>query len=202
MVKWIFPDRLWSFSVSDNSVFLTFDDGPDPEITPFVLDWLKKHQFKATFFCVGNNVMKEPELFQRIKSEGHAIGNHTSNHSKGMTTSTADYLQSFQEGYKLTDSTLFRPPYGRIKPNQAKEINKNHSIIMWSWLSYDYDPTVELDLIISKMQLIESGDILVFHDNKKSKERLKKLLPALANTFIQKGLKPVAISEELCKSEQ
>lgn len=201
MVKWAFPNRLWSFSVSDNSVYLTFDDGPDPEITPYILDWLKENQFKATFFCVGNNVTKEPELFARIKLEGHAIGNHTSNHCKGTKTKTSEYLNAFKEGYDLTESTLFRPPYGRIKPNQAKEISKEHSIIMWSWLSYDYDQNVDIDLIISKMELIEAGDILVFHDNKKTKERIKKLLPDLAETFKQKGLKPSVISEELCKSE-
>lgn len=202
LVKWVFPNRLWSFSVSDNSVFLTFDDGPDPEITPYVLDWLKEHDLKATFFCVGGNIEKEPILFARIKAEGHAIGNHTQNHAKGTSTRTSEYLEQFKKGFETTGSRLFRPPYGRIKANQAKEISKDHHIIMWNWLSYDYDNEVSIEEIKSKMELIEAGDVLVFHDNKKSKDRLKELLPQLLVTFQEKNLATKVISEELCKSEQ
>ena len=137
LTNWVFPRLRWRFSISEPTVFITFDDGPNPEITSFVLDLLKEYQWKATFFCVGQNIIKYPELFQRIVAEGHVIGNHTMKHLNSVKTANELYLASFREFEHMHPTKLFRPPYGRIKPSIAKEIGKTHRIIMWSWLSYD-----------------------------------------------------------------
>ena len=177
ILKWFYPNRVWGIVVSSPTVFLTFDDGPDPEITPWVLDFLKEQKILATFFCVGSNCVKQPELYQRILNEGHAVGNHSMNHENGFKTNDADYLKSIEDASSVIHSNLFRPPYGRMKKKLDKEVNANYKIIMWSWLSYDYDRTILSEKIIQAARKIESGNILVFHDNKKTKDRLKEVLP-------------------------
>jgi peptidoglycan/xylan/chitin deacetylase (PgdA/CDA1 family) len=187
LTDWVFPKLRWRFSVSEPTIFLTFDDGPNPEITPFVLDLLKEYNWKATFFCVGQNTLKYPELFQRIIDEGHAIGNHTMKHLNSIKTENAIYLDSFHEFEKMHPTQLFRPPYGRIKPSIAREIGKSHQIIMWSWLSYDYDLNVATTKILSEANRIKKGDILVLHDNAKISERQRDLLPKLFALLQEKG---------------
>lgn len=194
LTNWVFPRLRWRFSISEPTVFITFDDGPNPEITPFVLDLLKQYNWKATFFCVGENVSKYPELFQRIKAEGHAIGNHTMKHLNSIKTENALYLASFREFEETHPTTLFRPPYGRIKPSVAKEIGKTHQIIMWSWLSYDYDLKVSNERILSEAKRIKKGDILVLHDNAKITERQKQLIPQLFQLLQEKGFESKVIS--------
>jgi peptidoglycan/xylan/chitin deacetylase (PgdA/CDA1 family) len=194
LTNWVFPRLRWRFSSSDPVVFITFDDGPNPEITPFVLDLLKQYDWKATFFCVGQNVLKYPELFQRILAEGHAIGNHTMKHLNSMKTENELYLQSFREFEENYPTKLFRPPYGRIKPSIAKEIGKTHQIIMWSWLSYDYDLSVGNERILSEAKRIKQGEILVLHDNAKITERQKELLPLLFKQIREMGFRSEAIS--------
>ncbi|MBP6090506.1 MAG: polysaccharide deacetylase family protein [Crocinitomicaceae bacterium] len=187
--KWIFPKKTWGFSRKKPNVYLTFDDGPDPEITPWVLDLLKVYNIQATFFCVGENVKNYPELYQRILMERHQVGNHTMYHNKGTNTSFEAYCSSIEAAAQLIDSKLFRPPYGRITPKQTGFVKKKFQLIMWTWLSYDYDQTVGIDTIIDKAQKqIKAGDILVFHDNKKTKERLKKLLPNVIEIIRSKNL--------------
>ena len=143
-VTWLFPKRIWAFSRSSNAVYLTFDDGPIPEITPWVLEQLKSHNAKATFFCIGENITKNPEVFKKIISEGHSIGNHTYNHLNGNKTSTEKYLENIalfeeklQENHPdISQTDLFRPPYGRLKSSQANNILKmNKRIVMWDVLS-------------------------------------------------------------------
>lgn len=186
--KWIFPNKTWGFSHHDNIVYLTFDDGPDPEITPWVLDELKKYGIKATFFCVGENVLKAPELFQRILDDGHAVGNHSMNHIKGVKVSVDEYERSAQEAAQYIHSNLFRPPYGRITLRQTHRLKKNFRIIMWSWLSYDFDKDVPLETIMKRAKKqINRGDILVLHDNKKTADRLKQLMPELIELLISQG---------------
>jgi len=187
ILQWMFPSRIWGISVSTKTVFLTFDDGPDPEVTPWLLDFLHQQDVKATFFCVGANVVKQPELMARILSEGHAIGNHTMNHEKETTVSATEYLMSIDKAASLIESNLFRPPYGRLKKKTEAVIPKKYKIIMWSWLSYDYDTSVSIRKILRKAQKIKSGDILVFHDNKKTKERLRAVLPEIINILKNKG---------------
>lgn len=194
LTDWVLPRLRWRFSVSRPVVFITFDDGPNPEITPFVLDLLKQYNWKATFFCVGQNVVKYPELFQRILSEGHHVGNHTMKHLNSIKTENAVYLDSFREFEAVFRTKLFRPPYGRIKPSIAKEIGKTHRIIMWSWLSYDYDLTVSNDRILSEAKRIKKGDILVLHDNAKITARQHELLPQLFELLKENGYYSEAIS--------
>jgi peptidoglycan/xylan/chitin deacetylase (PgdA/CDA1 family) len=196
--KWIFPRRTWGFSRSKNQVFLTFDDGPNPEITPWVLDYLKEKNILATFFCVGTNILKYPELFERIKLEGHSVGNHTMNHEKATKVSFQAYKKSISETEKLVQNKLFRPPYGRINAWQSYTLSKRYQLIMWSWLSYDFDKSVEISTILQKAeQQIKAGDILVLHDNVKVKERIKLLLPELIKKIEKKGLNFCLIQESI-----
>lgn len=186
-VRFLFPKRVWGFSVSDKRIFLTFDDGPHPSITPFVLDELAKRNLKATFFCVGANVEKYPIVYKRILAEGHAVGNHTMRHENGKKTNSALYFSSIENASTLIESTLFRPPYGRIRKSQVNELAKKYRIIMWTWLSYDYDQSVSVDQILLKAEKIKSGDILVLHDNSKIVEKQQELLPKLLEKLLSKG---------------
>ncbi|MFT6501571.1 MAG: peptidoglycan/xylan/chitin deacetylase (PgdA/CDA1 family) [Crocinitomicaceae bacterium] len=185
--KWIFHRRVWGFS-SSNKVYLTFDDGPTSDLTPWILDFLDSQSIKATFFCVGANVKKHPDLLSTIIDKGHAVGNHTMRHEKGTEVSEQDYLKSIEEANTLIPSNLFRPPYGRLPMSYSKSIRAKYKIIMWSWLSYDYDSNVPIELILKKAQKIKGGDVLVVHDNIKSQERLKDLLPELVAIIKSKGL--------------
>ncbi|MCH2225548.1 MAG: polysaccharide deacetylase family protein [Crocinitomicaceae bacterium] len=185
--KWIFPKRLWGFSMNENVVYLTFDDGPTEELTTWILDLLKEKEVKATFFCVGANAKKFPALMKRTINDGHAIGNHTMYHDKGTKISKKEYLESVHEARKLIDSDLFRPPYGRLPMTHAKVIAKEFQIVMWSWLSYDYDITIPIERILEKSSLINKGDVLVLHDNKKTVNRTKELLPALIDSLKERG---------------
>lgn len=181
------PRRTWHIEDREN-VYLTFDDGPDPEITSWVLDFLKSKNIKASFFCVGANVEKHPDLYKRILEEGHTVGNHSMRHEKGSVTSKKSYLQSVREASALIDSNLFRPPYGRMTMSQEKSVRKQFRIIMWSWIAYDFDRTVSIAKILESAQSIKSGDILVVHDNGKFADRTKELLPQLVKIIEAKGL--------------
>ncbi len=193
---WIFPRRTWGFSRSENTIYLTFDDGPDPEITPWVLDILKQENIKATFFCVGSNILRSPDLFERIQMEGHIVGNHTMNHEKGTKIPFESYKKSVDETQKLVNNNLFRPPYGRIRTWQSFQLAKKYRIVMWSWLSYDFDKTVPVELILKKAnRQIKKGDILVLHDNSKVKDRVQNLLPQLLKLLQSKGFEFGVITE-------
>jgi peptidoglycan/xylan/chitin deacetylase (PgdA/CDA1 family) len=185
--QWIFPRRLWGFSMDESVVYLTFDDGPTEELTTWILDLLKEKEVKATFFCVGGNAKKLPELMERTIKEDHAIGNHTMRHEKGTNINKKEYIESGYEAQKWIDSKLFRPPYGRLPMTHAKTIAEDFKIIMWSWLSYDYDSEVPVSKIIKKSDKINSGDILVLHDNKKTIDRTKEILPALIDRLKKRG---------------
>lgn len=141
----LFPQRIWGIPVSDKSIFLTFDDGPDPEITPWLLDFLKANGINATFFCVGENVARYPEIYQRIINEGHKTGNHTMHHLNGIKTEKTTYLESIKDASRLIDSNLFRPPYGRMRKSLDKIVSKDFKTIMWTWLSKDYDNKIKVE---------------------------------------------------------
>lgn len=183
----LFPARIWGIAVSDKSVFLTFDDGPNQEITPWVLDFLKEQKALATFFCVGENVKRHPTLYKRILKEGHRTGNHTMKHLNGMKTDKKTYLSSIHETEKHVKSDLFRPPYGRLNKRLDKYLSQKFKIIMWTWLSKDYDSSVPIEKIIEASHKIKPGDILVFHDNTKTKDRLKQLLPPIIERLKSEG---------------
>jgi peptidoglycan/xylan/chitin deacetylase (PgdA/CDA1 family) len=187
--RWIFPNKTWGFSRLENAVYLTFDDGPDPQITPWILDLLNEKNIHATFFCVGTNAEKYPVLVERILSEGHSIGNHSMRHEKGVKTANNTFLESVREANEHVSSSLFRPPYGRLKLSQTWKLKKDYQIIMWSWLSYDFDHSIPIETILSKAQKqIKAGDILVLHDNPKCADRVKILLPQLLDIISEKKL--------------
>ncbi len=187
-IQRLYPERIWAFSRSSNSVFLTFDDGPIPEVTPWVLDELKKHNAKSTFFCIGENVQKHPEIFQRILSEGHSVGNHTFNHLNGWKTATSEYIENIEKAkkkmhnseFKIQNSRLlFRPPYGKITSKQAKTIQKKgFKIVMWDIISYDYGTNVSEEKCLQNvLKNIRSGSVVVFHDSLKAEKNLRYVLP-------------------------
>ena len=151
LIQNLFPNFKWSIPVTEKKVYLTFDDGPIPEVTPWVLDLLKEYDFKATFFCVGENAMKYPEILERIIAEGHTVGNHTFNHMNGWVTENIKYFHNIRRCAHLINSNLFRPPYGRLKPKQAQFIQRHYDIIMWSLLSGDFDPALSKEMCLENV---------------------------------------------------
>jgi len=186
--RWIFPRRIWGFSSSEPKVYLTFDDGPTEGLTDWLIEELSKHDAKATFFCVGENVRRQPNLTKKLIERGHVVANHTMKHEKGTSTSKSEYLASIQETSTLIDSKLFRPPYGRMPWTFTKAVSQRYRIIMWTWLSYDFDESVSVQKIIAQADRIKAGDILVLHDNKRVEERVKLILPEVIRIVKSKGL--------------
>lgn len=189
-LAWIFPRRTWGFSLDQKSVYLTFDDGPNPKLTPWILDLLIEKKIHATFFCVGQNIVKYPELFARVKEEGHQIANHSMHHEKGTKTKWKDYKKSIDETAKLVGNKLFRPPYGRVTMLQSAKLKKQYKIIMWTWLSNDFDKKVPIQKILIKAEKqIKGGQIILLHDNDNFEERVKVILPKVIEIIQEKGLK-------------
>ena len=188
-VQRLYPERIWAFSRTSKSVYLTFDDGPIPEVTPWVLDELKRHGAKATFFCIGDNVEKHPNIFRRIISEGHSVGNHTFNHLNGWKIKTEEYVENVEkcetslhtnsDPNAYQDSKLFRPPYGRIKASQAKILRKKgYKIVMWDIISYDFDASISPEKCLQNvLGNIKPGSVVVFHDSLKAEKNLRDVLP-------------------------
>lgn len=190
-LKKLFPARIWDMPPVKNAIYLTFDDGPHPIITPFVLDELQKYNAKATFFCIGKNVVDHPVVFKRILDDGHAVGNHTYDHLDGWKTNNAEYLQNILKAKTHISSDLFRPPYGRITPNQQKDLTSKHKaikIIMWSVLSGDFDKNITPEQCCENvLQNTESGSVVVFHDSEKADEKLRYALPIVLQYLSDKG---------------
>ena len=193
LIRNVYKRITWGFSISEPIVYLTFDDGPHPSVTPWILDELKRHDFKATFFCVGENVARYPEIYKRILAEGHSVGNHTMKHENALKVSKEVYLDSVDQASKLIDSKLFRPPYGKITPSLIKAIKNDYHIVLWTWLSYDYDANLSIQKILQKANRIQAGDILVLHDNQKLVDRQKEFLPLLIELLNVKKLKSKAL---------
>lgn len=191
LLKWYYSSLVWNKSRSDKVVYLTFDDGPIPVVTDFVLNTLKRFNCKATFFCIGDNISKHPEIFQQVINDGHAIGNHTFNHLKGWKTADKTYVQNFQQCQQLTRSNLFRPPYGRIKKSQIKAlkaINPKLDIVMWDVLSGDFDLALSPEKCFENVvNNTRQGSIIVFHDSLKAFDRLQFALPAALAYLSKKG---------------
>lgn len=190
--KSIFNQWTWSFNTNKKEVYLTFDDGPIPNITPWVLDQLKKHKAKATFFCIGDNIKKHPEILEQIIQENHRVGNHTFNHLKGWNTNTDEYIKNIllTEQYLPTQTQkLFRPPYGKISFSQSKKLlSLNYKIIMWDVLSADFDKHLTAkECTKNVLSKIENGSIVVFHDSEKAFPRLQEALPKILSELTKKG---------------
>lgn len=184
-IKKIYPSYIWSIPTAEKIVYLTFDDGPHPEATPFVLNELKKHEALATFFCIGKNAASHPELYKRIINEGHRVGNHTHNHLNGWKVSNEKYMRDIAEAARYIDSDLFRPPYGRITRFQAENLQavmkgKKAKVIMWDVLSADFDEKIDNKKCLENVIFNAGpGSIIVLHDSTKSFEKLQYVLPKL-----------------------
>ena len=199
IVAAIFKSYKWHFSRNTKNIYLTFDDGPIPEVTPWVLDMLKKYNAKATFFCIGDNVLKHPDIFKRILSDNHHIGNHTFNHLKGFTTKTHSYIQNTEKAHTIFTNTnkslsthktlLFRPPYGKIRPKQAKILKeKGYKIVLWDVLSRDFDSKLSpLKCFNNVIKYTQNGSIIVFHDSLKAFKNLQYTLPKVLAYYSEKG---------------
>jgi peptidoglycan/xylan/chitin deacetylase (PgdA/CDA1 family) len=193
-VRYLLPFATWDVPNS-KAIYLTFDDGPSAEVTDWILAQLEQFGCKATFFCTGTNAQQFPEKILSLRDKGHAIGNHSMHHENGWRTSTALYVKSVENTIPLT-STLFRPPYGKLSLSQFLQLRKQTSIIMWSWMSYDFDHTVPLSKVMESLKKnLQPGAILVFHDNQKSFERLKKILPATLNLIREHKLTTSVLTE-------
>ena len=186
-VAWIFPRRIWFGS--KGNVCLTFDDGPHPEITPWILDELKSNNIKATFFWQGREIEKYPELLKRANDEGHIVGHHGYDHISGKRLSSEEFKINFNKSKILVKSNLFRPPYGDLSQKQAKYALQKGDIIMWTWMSYDFDADCLIEEVLEKAKnQIQNRDILVFHENEKTIHRLKEIIPAIIQIIQDKGL--------------
>ena len=197
-LKAIYPSYIWHIEETEKVMYLTFDDGPHATVTPFVLQQLQQYNAKATFFCIGKNVVEQPTIYQHILNDGHSIGNHTHNHLNGWKTNDASYLNNIKLAEQSIQSNLFRPPYGRIKKSQAKQLmlrNANMKIVMWDVLSGDFDtqlsPQKCLDNVLKN---VTQGSIVVFHDSEKAFERLEYALPKTLEHFSNLGYTFKAIS--------
>ncbi len=185
----MYPDRVWSIDTVEKNIYLTFDDGPHPLATAFVLDELKKNNARATFFCIGKNVESNPELYDRIISEGHQTGNHTYNHLNGWKTTDEIYLDDVRLAARSIQSALFRPPYGRIRSRQVKKLN-DYKIVMWDVLSGDFDLTISKEACLQNvLKNASSGSIVVFHDSEKAWDKLQYSLPQVLEHFSKKEYK-------------
>lgn len=195
IVEAYYPDLLWRIHTDDKELFLTFDDGPTPYVTKWVLDQLKEYQAKATFFCLGKNVKNHPTIFKRILKEGHIIGNHTYDHKNGWSTQNFKYIKNVMKGSTYIYSDLFRPPYGRIKKTQIKALKSKFRIVMWDVLSEDYNHGLSGKSCAEKViKQSKNGSIVVFHDSRKASKNLKVALPIVLKFFADNGYKFKAIS--------
>lgn len=183
----LFPAYTWKVNTDDKQLFLTFDDGPHPQITPWVLNILAEFNAKATFFCVADNVKKYPEVYKQIILAGHSVGNHTYHHLNGWKHSSSDYLADVKLAETYIESKLFRPPYGKITRKQAKELLPKYQIVMWDRLSVDYKKDLNIEESLRHMKRVDKGSIIVFHDSEKAFENLQKLLPALLTNYKERG---------------
>ncbi|HOP43009.1 MAG: polysaccharide deacetylase family protein [Flavobacteriales bacterium] len=188
LVKPLARDLLWHGSRQGRSLHLTFDDGPIPEVTPWVLDRLSEHGAKATFFCVGRNAADHPAILDRIRAEGHAVGNHTWDHANGWSTTGRAYLRSVLACDAVVGSRLFRPPYGRITRGQVSALKKRFRIVMWDVLSADFDTTIDGARCVDNMvRHVRPGSIVVLHDSLKAWDRLRIALPRALEHFSREG---------------
>ncbi|MEP6845175.1 MAG: polysaccharide deacetylase family protein [Panacibacter sp.] len=201
LFKKLYPSLTWEKPTDQKILYLTFDDGPHPSATPFVLDELAKYHAKATFFCIGKNVMEHSGIYKRIIEEGHKVGNHTFNHLNGWKTSNEKYFENIFEAAKYIDSNLFRPPYGRLNKFQIRLLqgktekvqtgtadNASFKIIMWSVLSGDFDLKISPERCLQNVILnSKQGSIVVFHDSTKAWERMSFALPKVLEYFSSQG---------------
>ncbi|MCK5820487.1 MAG: polysaccharide deacetylase family protein [Bacteroidales bacterium] len=197
-LRFLYGRTVWKVSTNENELFITFDDGPVPELTPWVLDTLKSYNAKATFFCVGDNVRKYPELYDRIRKEGHGTGNHSYSHLNGFKVSLRRYIKNVFEAKRYIDSDLFRPPYGSLRFLTRLILKSRFRIIMWDILSMDYDRSMKPRQVVRNViGNVTPGSIVVFHDNLKAKTNLEYTLPRILDYYSKRGYSFVNLQERL-----
>lgn len=185
-----FPYGFWYRPQSEKTVYLTFDDGPIPEVTPWVLQVLSHYGVKATFFMVGDNVRKHPHVYQMVVDAGHTVGNHTFNHVQGLKMSTADYVANVDKADALIHSKLFRPPHGQFSPRLWKALNGRYQIVFWDVVTRDYNKSLSADYVLGVVKrFARNGSVIVFHDSLKSEGRLRYALPKAIEWLQQQGYK-------------
>ncbi len=196
LLQTFFPRYTWRGPAKEKVIYLTFDDGPVPEITPWVMEQLARFRAKATFFCVGDNICKNTDIFDELLKQGHAVGNHTFNHLNGWNSDTNVYLHNVAECAAVTKSSLFRPPYGRLRPSQALSLHNDYKIVMWDVLSGDFDPLLTPEKCLSNViQNARRGSIIVFHDNVKAAKNLFYTLPRVLEHFTTLGYRFEALPQ-------
>ena len=191
-LRLLHPHLLWSQPTREPRIYLTFDDGPVPEVTEWVLETLAAWQAKATFFCVGNNVRKYPALFEEVVAHGHRVGNHTFHHLNGWRTSLPDYLANVERCRQVLElpgaKLLFRPPYGRMTRAQARQLRQHYQIVMWDVLTGDFDPNLSPDQCLrNALRHTRGGSIVIFHDSLKARKNLQYTLPRYLEHFSRAG---------------
>jgi len=187
-LRWIYPKALWRMDRKERKVYLTFDDGPIPEATPFILSTLKERGIKATFFMVGENVSRHPELYEQIKAEGHSIGNHTYNHMGGAKHTINTYMENINKANELLDTHLFRPPHGWMRPSQYASLSRKYKVVMWDLVTRDYSKWMTAEDIFNNIKTYtRNGSIITFHDSLKSIDKLKTALPQSLDWLIANG---------------
>ncbi len=190
LYRMLFPEGAWRIMKKKKAVYLTFDDGPIPEVTPWVLDLLDKYNVKATFFCVGDNVKKYPELFEEIKRRGHRVGNHTMNHLQGSKVTTLRYLRNVMEADALIQSNLFRPPHGLLRWKQAAILKEHFILIMYDLVTRDYSKKMSGEQVFNNVKkYTRKGSIIVFHDSLKAEKNMKYALPLSIEWLLNNGYK-------------
>jgi peptidoglycan-N-acetylglucosamine deacetylase len=188
LLRQVYPGARWRMKTSEKKIYLTFDDGPVPGVTPAALSVLKEAGVRATFFCVGDNIVKHPEIFAQVKAGGHALGNHTFRHTDGWQTPSRAYLRDVQACAEVLDTKLFRPPYGRMRRSQFNAIKRKYEVIMWDVLTCDFDPALTKEEVLEiALTLSREGSIVVFHDSEKAKEKMLWALPRYIEEMQRRG---------------
>ena len=188
LTKYLFPSLVWKKNTDQKKIWITFDDGPDEKVTPYLIDVLEKLNIKATFFIIGNQAKKYPELVKLIINNGHKIGNHSFSHLNGFSTNNNKYLEDVEQAKKYIDSDIFRPPFGKITPFQIKNLKKDFKIIMWDIMSWDFKENIYPNKMYKNViDNVENGSIILFHNNLKSHNNLKNSLEIILEKLKDKG---------------
>ena len=188
LLRWIYPKALWRMDKNEKSVYLTFDDGPIPGVTPWVLDLLDKYNIKATFFLVGDNIRKHPEEFKMIVEHGHRLGNHTFNHLKGFEFNSEEYLANIEKANEFLKTDLFRPPHGHMRGIQYYTLRNKYRIVMWDLVTRDYSKRLNGKQVFEKVKhYVRNGSIITFHDSLKSEKNMKYALPRSIEWLLEQG---------------
>lgn len=196
-IRKLIPGAVWRLPQKEKTVYLTFDDGPIPEVTPWVLDLLKKYNIKATFFCVGDNVRKYPEVFKMVVSAGHSVGNHTFNHLQGFKVRSGKYVENVELADSYIRSNLFRPPHGHLRIRQGTKLSKKFRFVMWDVITRDYNRKLSGEYVLNVVKrYARNGSIIVFHDSIKAEENMKYALPRAIEFLLSEGYKFEKITEE------